>query len=143
MFWKKKKVQKRTVLFVDDDKVVLLSLQNGLTDTSYDKLFATDYQEALEILSREEVHVIVTDMNMPEKSGLELLRTARADHPDIIGIVLTGYQQDPDLQSAFNQGEIFKLIPKPWKFAEVDFERIVRAAIDRYNSQKGIKVGQR
>lgn len=143
MFWKKKKTEKRTVLFVDDDKIVLLSLEKGLTDTSYNKLFAGSYEEALEIIGRQEVHVMVTDMSMPEMTGLQLLRTARAKQPDIIGIVLTGYEKDEDLQAAFTQGEIFKLVPKPWKFAEVNFERIVKSAIERYDLQKGIKVGSR
>jgi len=135
MKWRQKKVEKRTVLFVDDDEIVLQSLERGLLDESYNKLFVKSCNEALEILQREQVHVIVTDMRMPEMTGLELLRTIRKEYPHIIGMVLSGYEQDTTLQTAADQGEIFKLIPKPWKFGGVDFETLVRKAVDHYNLQ--------
>jgi DNA-binding NtrC family response regulator len=132
---RKIKMEKRTVLFVDDDVIVLQSLERGLLDESYNKLFAKTCEEAHEILQREEVHVIVTDMCMPEMTGLELLMSVRKEHPDIIGIILTGYEQDTDLQTAVEQGEIFKLINKPWKLGEKNFEKNVRQAVDQYNFQ--------
>ena len=124
---------KRAVLFVDDDVIVLQSLERGLLDESYNKLFAKNSEEALEILQREEVHVIVTDMCMPEMNGLELLRAARKEHPEIIGIVLSGYEQDVELQAAVDEGEVFKLITKPWKLGGTNFEKIVRQAVDQYD----------
>jgi len=139
MKWKQKKVAKRTVLFVDDDEIVLQSLERGLLDESYNKLFVKSCNEALEILQREQVHVIVADMRMPEMTGLELLRTIRKEYPHIIGMVLSGYEQDTALKTAVEKGEIFKLIPKPWKFGEVDFETLVRRAIDHYNLQSKCK----
>ena len=128
-------MKKRAVLFVDDDVIVLQSLERGLLDESYNKLFAKSSKEALEILQREEVHVIVTDMCMPEMNGLELLRTARKEHPEIIGIVLSGYEQDTDLQTAVDEGEVFKLIHKPWKLGGTNFEKTVRQAVDQYDLQ--------
>ncbi len=130
-------MEKRTVLFVDDDVIVLQSLERGLMDESYNKFFARTCEEAYEILRREEVHVIVTDMCMPEMTGLELLRTVKQEHPDIIGIVLSGYEQDADLQATVDQGEIFRLIMKPWKLGETNFEKIVVKAIDQYNLKHG------
>jgi DNA-binding NtrC family response regulator len=140
MKWIQKKTEKRTVLFVDDDEIVLQSLERGLLDESYNKLFAKSCNETIEILQREEVHVIVTDMRMPEMTGLELLRTIRKDYPHIIGMVLSGYEQDATLMMAAEQGEIFKLIPKPWKFGGEDFEMLVRKAIDHYNLQSNSSV---
>jgi two-component system response regulator HupR/HoxA len=137
MFGKKKKekiVEKRNVLFVDDDKIALQSLERGLLDESYNKLFAKSGQEALEILRREEVHVIVTDMCMPEMTELELLRTIRKECPNVIVMVLTGYEQDAELQNAVEQKEIFKLIPKPWKLGG-NLEKFVQRAVDQYNLQ--------
>jgi len=138
MFGKKRKEkisEKRTVLFIDDDQIVLQSLERGLLDESYKKLFTNNCKEAIEIIRREEVHVIVTDMNMPEMTGLELLRTARDEQPDVIGVVLTGYEDDTELKTAVEQGEIFKLFTKPWKFGVTDFESLIRKAIDHYNFQ--------
>ncbi len=139
MKWRQKKVEKRTVLFVDDDEIVLQSLQRGLLDESYNKLFIKSCNEALEILQQVEVHVIVTDMRMPEMTGLELLRTIKKDSPNIVGMILSGYEQDSTLRTAVEQGEIFKLIPKPWKYGEVDFETLIRRALDHYNLQSKSK----
>ncbi len=138
-------MENRTVLFVDDDEIVLQSLERGLLDEPYNKLFVKSCKEALEILQREEVHVIVTDMRMPDMTGLELLRIVRKEYPYIIGIVLSGYEQDTALQTAVEQGEIFWLIPKPWKLGEVGFETFVRRAIDHYNlkSERGQSGGRK
>jgi CheY-like chemotaxis protein len=130
-------MEKKTVLFVDDDVIVLQSLERGLLDESYNKLFVKTCKEALEILQQEEVHVIVTDMCMPGMNGLELLRTVKQEHPDIIGIVLSGYEQDADLKAAVDQGEIFKLSRKPWKLGGTNFEKIVMQAVDQYNFKYG------
>ena len=130
-------MENRTVLFIDDDVIVLQSLERGLLDESYNKLFAKTCEEANEILQRKEVHVIVTDLCMPEMNGLELLRTVRKEHPDIIGIILSGYDKDTDLQTAVDQGEIFKLIMKPWKLGGTNFEKIVLQAVEQYNLKYG------
>ena len=130
-------MEKRAVLFIDDDVIVLQSLETGLLDESYNKFFAKNCEEAQEILQREDVHVIVTDMCMPDMTGLEFLRTVRKEHPDIIGIVLSGYDKDADLQTAVDQGEIFKLIMKPWKLGGTNFEKIVMRAVDQYNLKYG------
>jgi len=134
MFRKQKIVEKRTALFVDDDEAILHSLERGLIDESYNKVFTKSCKEALEILRREEVHVIVTDIRMPEMSGLELLRIIKKEYPHIIGMVLSGYKEDATLQTAVEQREIFKIIPKPWKLGG-NFETFVRRAIEHYNLQ--------
>jgi len=121
---------------VDDDEIVLRSIERGFLDENelLNQLFAKSGQEALEILQREEVHVIVTDMLMPGMDGLELLRTARKEFPNITGIVLTGYELDTELQNVVEQGEIFEFVPKPWKL-EIDFKKVVLKAIEHYNLQ--------
>ena len=127
-------MEKRTVLFVDDEEKVLRSLERGLLDEPYKKLFAKSGIEALEILQRKEVHVIVVDMRMPEMTGLELLKIVKKEYPHIIRMVLSGYTQVTTLLTAINQGEIFKYITKPWKLEE-DFKPAIRQAIDHYNLQ--------
>ena len=129
--------EKRIVLFVDDDEQILRSLERGLLDESYNKLFVETCKEALEIIQQEEVHVVVTDLCMPEMTGLELLRTVKQEHPDIIWIVLSGYEQHTDLMTAVEQGEIFKLSRKPWKLGGTNFEKIVKQAVDKYNFKYG------
>jgi two-component system response regulator HupR/HoxA len=127
-------MEKRTILFVDDEEKVLKSLERGLLDEPYNCLFATSGKMALEILEQNEVHVIVTDMRMPEMSGLELLRVVKVKYPHIVRLVLSGYTQVTTLLTAINQGEIFKFITKPWKLEE-DFKFVLKEAVEYYNAR--------
>ena len=127
-------MEKKTVLFVDDEERVLSCLKGGLLDEPYKTLFAKSGKEALEILEKNEVHVIVTDMRMPEMGGLELLKAVKEKYPHIVRMVLSGYTQVTTLLTAINQGTIFKFITKPWDFEE-DFKPAIREAIEYYDSQ--------
>lgn len=124
---------KPTVLFVDDEKKVLKSLKRGFLDEPYEKLFAISGKEALEILEKNEIHVIVTDMRMPEMNGLELLKIVKEKYPDVVRMALSGYTQISTLLTAINQGEIFKFITKPWKLEE-EFKPAIHEAIEHYRA---------
>ena len=125
-------MEKRTILFVDDEEKVLKSLDRGLRDEPYSCLFTTSCTEALEILEQNEVHVIVTDMRMPEMSGLKLLTVVKEKYPHIVRLVLSGYTQVGDLMKAVNYREVFKFIMKPWKLEE-DLKPILREAVEYYS----------
>jgi two-component system response regulator HupR/HoxA len=127
-------MEKRTVLFVDDEENVLAALRRGLLDEPYDTLFARSGQEALEILARRPVHVIVTDMRMPEMGGLDLLRTVKREYPQVVRMVLSGYTQVTTLLTAINQGEVFRFVTKPWRL-EDEFKPAVREALRYYDCQ--------
>ena len=58
-------MKERTVLFVDDDSIVLRSIARGLMDEPYNVCLAKSGKEALEILCQQEVHVLVTDIECP------------------------------------------------------------------------------
>ncbi len=125
-------MEKRTALFVDDEEKILRSLKRGLMDEPYESLFANSGQEALEILKQNEVHVLVTDMRMPEMPGLELLKIVKEEYPHIVRMVLSGYTQVTTLLTAINQGEIFKFITKPWQLEE-EFKPAIQEAVEYYN----------
>ena len=125
-------MEKRTVLFVDDEARVLSCLKGGLLDEPYKTLFAGSGKEALEILEQNEVQVIVTDMRMPDMGGLELLKIVKKDYHHIIRMVLSGNADIQTLLTAINQGEIFRFITKPWDFKK-EFKPAVREAIEYYN----------
>ncbi len=124
----------RTVLFVDDEQKILDSLHRGLIDEPYRILFANSGKEALEILQKSEVHVIVADVRMPGMTGLKLLKTVKQKYPRAIRMVLSQYADTDTLLAGINQGEIFRFITKPWKLAE-EFKPAIRQAIDYYNLQ--------
>ena len=129
-------MKERTVLFVDDDCIVLRSIARGLLDEPYNVCLAKSSEEALKILSQQEVHVLVTDIRMPEMDGTELLKIVREKYPHIVKMVLSGYTNTTDLTKAIHQEDVFKFIPKPWNLQEgEEFRAIVRNAIDHYNLQ--------
>jgi two-component system response regulator HupR/HoxA len=132
--WRKKMVEKRAVLFVDDEEIILRSLKMAFLDEQFNQLFAGSGQEALEILQKEQVHIIVTDIRMPGMDGIELLKIVRERYPNIIKIVFTGFMDTSALHTEFNEGEIFKIIPKPWKI-EKCLKEVILKAIDHYNLQ--------
>ena len=125
-------MEKRTVLFVDDEEKILRSLKRALQDEPYETLFASSGKEALEILEHNEVHVLVTDMYMPEIDGLELLRLVKEEYPHIIRLVLSGFAEKEILLNAINKGEILRFITKPWKSNE-ELKIIIRQAIEHYD----------
>ena len=127
-------MKERTILFVDDDCVVLRSIARGLLDEPYNVFFAKSGEEALQILRQQEIHVLVTDIRMPEMDGNELLKIVTKEYPDIVKMVLSGYTNTTDLTKAIHQEGIFKFIPKPWNLQEgEEFRETIRSAIEHYN----------
>lgn len=121
-----------TILFVDDEERILRSIQRGLRGESYTKYFVNSGKEALDIFKEHEISVLVTDIRMPEMSGLELLKIVKDEYPQTIRIVLTAYAQVSNILAALHTGEIYQYITKPWNLDE-GFIPILRQAFEHYN----------
>ncbi len=106
------------VLLVDDEERILRSLAMLLRDR-YEVIATTDAREALAIVGRQEVHVLVSDQRMPIMRGAELLRLARQKSPNTMRILLTGYSELDAVVASVNEGEIFRFVNKPWNAAEL------------------------
>ena len=125
-------MEKRTVLFVDDEEKILRSLKRVFDGEPYKTLFVNSGRLALDILKKKQVQVIITDIRMPEMDGHELLKTVKNKYPNVIRLVLSGYSDKGTLLNAINQGEIFRYITKPWKLNE-ELKTIVRQAIEFFD----------
>jgi len=124
-------METRTVLLVDDDIRVLRALERILRFESYRTILAGSGLEALDLMDKEEVHVIVTDLTMPEMGGLELLKHVQNKYPNVIRLVLSGSTDGATIIDSIAKGNIYRYIPKPWNFDE--FKAIIRQAIDLFN----------
>ena len=133
-------MEPKTVLFVDDEETILTSLEMALDDEPYRRLYARSGAEALELLRQNKVHVIVTDMRMPDMTSLGLLKIVREKYPDVVRMVLSGYTHVTTLLSAINEGQIYKYITKPWRLEE-EFKPHIRAALEYYDQINGIRDG--
>lgn len=117
-----------TILFVDDQEEILILIKRMLKEEPYRLIFAKSGQEALELIKTEQVDVIVTDIMMPNMTGLELLEIVKASHPDIVRVILSGFSQIPTILAAINQGRIYRYITKPWK-VDTEAKTIIKDAI--------------
>jgi len=127
-------METRTVLFVDDEIEVLNSLKRLLRAEPCQFFFVESGQEALGILERETIHVIVTDLGMPEMDGLALLKQVQERYPDIIRLVISIHGDRDSILNAINRGNVHRYIVKPWD--NMELRLIVRQAIDQFNLQQ-------
>ena len=85
----------RKILFVDDEPQILEALRHRLhrQRKQWVMQFAGSGKEALEIMAREPIDVIVTDMRMPQMDGATLLRKVQEAYPSVVRIVLSGHAE--------------------------------------------------
>jgi len=127
-------MEKRAVLFVDDDETTLMTIEKSIADESYDKYFAKSGEEALDILGREKVHVIVVDVVMPVMDGIELLKIVKKEYPNIVSMIISGYAQSADAMMVLCDIGVYKFIPKNWTYDE-EVREVIKQAINYYNLQ--------
>ncbi|MFT3841920.1 MAG: sigma-54 dependent transcriptional regulator [Myxococcaceae bacterium] len=103
-----------TVLVVDDDQANLESVCHIFQREGVATLAAQNGQQALELLRRPEVGVMVTDLMMPGVDGQELLKAARATRPDVEVVLMTAYATVETAVAAMRDGA-YDFITKPLK----------------------------
>lgn len=106
------------LLFVDDEINMLSMIKRNFISTKYNVFFASDAREALKIVKQREIKVIITDLQMPEINGMELVELLEKNYPNIVKIVLTGNHQITNILATVNHGNIFRFIIKPIDFKE-------------------------
>jgi putative nucleotidyltransferase with HDIG domain len=126
-----------TVLFVDDEVNILKALQRLLRNEEMNVLCTDRASEALEIVARDPVQVVVSDQRMPEMSGVDLLSKVRELQPDLVRMLLTGYTEIDVAVDAINRGQIYRLITKPWNDDEL--RATIRQAFDQWDLKSEIK----
>lgn len=118
------------ILFVDDEQDTLGSLSRFLRKEPYIKHFATSGKEALQLLETHDIQILLTDLRMPEMSGMELINRIKISHPDIVRVILSGIHDIDQIIESINTGEVFRFIPKP--IEPQGFKKIITDAIDYY-----------
>jgi signal transduction histidine kinase len=121
--------RRHTLLVVDDEVDVLESLRH-LFHRSYRVLTASSGDQALELLNKNDVHLILSDQRMPGMSGDVFLSHARRQKPDAIRMLFTGYADIQAVINAVNEGSIFRYILKPWDAGEL--EGVIRQAAEQF-----------
>lgn len=109
---------RRSILVVEDDAVALDLLQEILKRSGFLVFVASSFDMALGILSRVDVDLVLSDIRMPEKSGMDLLRHLRERQADLPVVLLSAFGDEHLWVEALSAGAV-DLIPKPFKKQEI------------------------
>lgn len=112
-------MDKRTILFVDDEANVLNALRRTLRKEPYEIFLAQGAEEALDILRENEIDLVVSDHLMPGMDGLTFLKKVRESYPTVVRVILTGHADLQMAIEAINEGEVFRFLTKPWMDVEL------------------------
>jgi signal transduction histidine kinase len=117
------------ILYVDDEPENLRIFELTFR-RQFSILTARSAREGLDILNREPVAVVISDHRMPGMTGAEFLARIAELDPKTIRIMLTAYGDRETLESAINEGSIYRFIAKPWTPEEVGLT--LRRAIEAF-----------
>jgi putative nucleotidyltransferase with HDIG domain len=120
-----------TVMFVDDEENILLTLERLLMDEDYEIVTALSGEEALEKLKGlNNVGVIVSDQRMSGMNGAEFMFLSRDICPHCVRILLTGYSDINSTIDAINRGGAHRYLSKPWN--DTELIQTIREALAQY-----------
>lgn len=120
------------ILFVDDDKDILMMVEQYLQMQGYDITTVNSGLKALDLIRDQDIHIIFTDYKMPEFNGLELLAAVKQYNPDIEVIMVTGYGSMESAVQAMKFG-CYDYLQKPFK---LDHLKLI---IDRIIEEKKVE----
>jgi response regulator RpfG family c-di-GMP phosphodiesterase len=105
--------ESRLALLLVDDDIGIINVLRRILNNEFTVFTANSGLEALEILAREEIAVILADQRMPGMTGVQLLEQARSIRPEALGILISAYSDEAMLE-ALNLGTVRGFIQKPW-----------------------------
>lgn len=122
-------MKRHGLLIVDDEKDILRTLTLTFAD-EYEVFTASSGAEALGILEKQDIALIIADQRMPGMTGVELLERSIHVNPSMMRIILTGYTDTAALIDAINTGRIYQYVTKPWE--RQDLKVVVKRALESY-----------
>ncbi len=117
-----------TILVVDDDAAVCEVIQSALDGSGYRVLVCCDPHEALEVLSREPIDLVLTDLQMGDVSGVDILRAARRYQSDTAVVLITGYPTVENAVQVLKEGA-YDYITKPFQLD--DLSKVVQHSLEK------------
>lgn len=123
-----------TILVVDDESMMRNLLKKILSRDGYQVVLAESGDEALSILGKEKIDLVISDLKMPGLDGFELLKVVKDEYPEIAIIIMTAYGDTYTVKDALLLGAD-EYITKPFKSFEISL--IVERAYWRLMSRAG------
>lgn len=123
------------LLIIDDEDIVLKSCTRIFKSSEYDIDTASSGMEGLEKAKDAKYQIVITDLKMPNLTGMDVLKTLKEQQPDVTVIIFTGYATVETAREALKMGA-FDYIPKP--FTPDELKEVVKNALAaRANSTEG------
>ncbi|HEY32453.1 MAG TPA: response regulator [Dehalococcoidia bacterium] len=116
----------KPVLIVEDEAIMRESLKDWLQDGGYQVETAEEGSKALKTIEERDFGVVILDLRLPGKDGLEVLREARERRPQLKGIIITAYPSVETAVAAMKIGAV-DYLPKPFDLNEM--EKLIRETL--------------
>ena len=128
-------VELKKVLIVDDEETLTWSMAKSLSKDKdkYEVLIANNGREALNLLKKSKVDLVISDIRMPDINGLDLLVRIKMEHPQTKVIIMTAYGSSDVQKEANRRGSLY-YIEKPFEIS--DIRKII---IDLVGKKKGFQ----
>ena len=127
---------KCSVLAIDNDPSVLALLTNQL-GADFDVLTARTAEQARGILSQRSVDIVLSNLQLPDETGLSLLDWARRTAPRTARVLITGTTTMQDAVDAINHSQVHRLVLKPWRSKDLiqTLQAISRGVLLEHNHE--------
>jgi DNA-binding NtrC family response regulator len=109
----------KSILVVDDEPAMRESLRDWLIELGYRVETCSSGDEALTLISERNHDVLILDLKLPGKNGLEVLKEAKKLQPDVKGIIISAYPSVDTAIEAMRQGAI-EYLPKPLDLSKLE-----------------------
>ncbi|MEE4197915.1 MAG: response regulator [Bacteroidales bacterium] len=112
---------KTTILYVDDEPMNLKLFEINFSK-KFNVITALSGNEGLKVLAEKHhvVNVVISDMKMPGMNGIEFIKKAKSDYPDIKYFILTGFEITEEIAEALNNNLIQSYFQKPFNMQEIE-----------------------
>lgn len=116
------------ILVVDDEKSIRVTLSAFLSAESHQVMQASHFDEAIQLIKKNDFNLIFTDIILEQHSGIEILKIARHQHPNISIVLITGYPNIDTATDALRLGA-FDYVSKP--ILKDGLLKVANLALDR------------
>ena len=127
---------KFSVLYVDDETGNLIVFKKNF-ERHFNVMTTESPMEAMKMLERGGIAVLLADQKMPGMTGVELLAHAKANCPDVIRMIITAYSELDIAVNAINLGHVHRYICKPWRPDEL--LTIIQSNIELYQKNMTLR----
>ena len=123
----------KPILVVDDESIVRESIIDWLREIGYRAEPAESGEQALDMIAVRDFSLLILDYRLPGKSGVDVLRAAKANNPGTKAIIITAFPSSALNKELRNMGALGDLLVKP--LATEDLEKLVMRKLSEANSQ--------